>query len=369
MQKVTSFFIGIAATLAVSAPLISSAQIASFGSTGISSTAAVSAQYCPQLAGSLMIGSRGSYVSALQQYLNQRYGNQLVTGYFGTATRANVIRLQEEMGISPIGIVGPLTRGTIQKWCTGNGGGTGWGGGTTSTSLSANPSAGTAPLSVSFNGSVADGNTYIIDYGDGSNSGPLQASCPTLQPYPAYNDLHTSCTISASHTYASIGTYTAHMEQYLACLWSEPRCMTFAAQKNLGQVTITVTSPVTLGGITVSSPVAGATYARGQDMTISWGYPVTPNSTPMVIELYTAAGTPIGPIAVSNATSGSYPWHIPGFPQNYMCTQQYPNGLCGASIPNGQYYIKVSAEQNALSGNPTVIASGQSGVFTIVGAQ
>lgn len=123
-----------------------------------------------------------------------------------------------------------------------------------------------------------------------------------------------------------------------------------------------------IGGVTVSSPSQGQTYSRGQDMTISWGYPVTPNSTQMMLELYTAAGTRVGLIAVSSNTSGSYTWHIPGFPQNYMCTLQYPNGLCGTSIPDGQYYVKVSASNNPLDSNPSIIASGQSGTFTMTGA-
>lgn len=486
MHKTTAFFVGITTLTAVVLPLASSAQ--TYTSTGVSTTVGssftVAPQYCPQLYGNLGFGSRGAQVSALQQYLNARYGNQSVTGYFGAATRLNVIRLQSELGISPVGSVGPITRGKLQQLCTGTGSS---GGGTTvvSTSLSGNPAAGAAPLTVNFTGTVADSNTYIIDYGDGSNSGPLQATCSGLQPYPAYNDLALPCQVHAAHAYSTSGTYTAHLESYLACLWTTPRCMTFAAQKNLGQVIITVGSqnggttgsaslsanpssgsaplsvsftgvaadssqyiieygdgstsgPIqsnclnyalsstytstasydcrltsthtyastgtytasleryigcmwtnprcmiavqplaqatvsvtsqSVGGITVTSPAAGATYARGQDMTITWSYPVTPNSVQMAIELYTAAGVNVGPIAISNATSGSYTWHIPGFPQNYMCTAQYPNGLCGAAIPNGQYYIRVSAETFPFDANPGVIAAGQSGVFTIYGAQ
>jgi PKD repeat protein len=103
-------------------------------------------------------------------------------------------------------------------------------------------------------------------------------------------------------------------------------------------------------------------------MTINWSYPVTPNSTQMMLELYSASGSRIGLIAVSSNTSGSYTWHIPGFPQNYMCTLQYPNGLCGTNIPNGQYYLKVSATNDPFDSNPSIIASGQSGTFTMTGA-
>ena len=92
-----------------------------------------------------------------------------------------------------------------------------------SATLTATPSSGASPLNVSFVGTgVKGGQQYIIDYGDGSHSDALAAldvcmhladgsgGCPKAQ---------------ASHTYATAGTYTATLQPYIACMWTNPRCM------------------------------------------------------------------------------------------------------------------------------------------------
>ena len=76
-------------------------------------------------------------------------------------------------------------------------------------------------------------------------------------------------------------------------------------------------------------------------------------------------GTKIGPIVMPRSDLGTYIWNIPGFPQNYMCTMQYPNGLCGISIPTGKYYIKGTATSDAFSTTATTYATAQTGLFTI----
>jgi len=98
----------------------------------------------------------------------------------------------------------------------------GAGGGGQNTYLSASQTFGAAPLMVAFSaGGLSSGSQYIIDFGDGHNSSPLLAP------------VHTS------HTYAMDGTYTATLQSYAACMWSEPRCL--MATQLLGSVTITVT--------------------------------------------------------------------------------------------------------------------------------
>lgn len=311
---------------------------------------------CPQLSYNLYIGVRdyytGGQVSALQQFLNARYGNQLVTGYFGVMTYANVARFQREQSVYPItGGVGPLTRAAIARMCS-----------TTTppptaTGLSANPAYGTAPLSVSFGGVVSDASQYIIDFGDGTNSGPLPSICTSTN----------SCTISGSHTYGSAGTYNATLSRYISCMYSNPRCM--IAVMPVGQTTIQVQSPVQTNTLSVTSPTAGQVYSRGGQMTISWSgliretFVYEPHAS--IVDLYTAAGVKVGTIAIGNDLKGSYDWHIPGFPQNVMCTMQYPNALCGTNV-QGQYYIMVTAVVgNGFDQNQTVIGTAQSGIFTI----
>src|SRR5689334_1364942 len=64
----------------------------------------------------LRVGSRGSQVSQLQSFLktdSSIYPQGLVTGYFGSMTKAAVIRLQAREGLAADGIVGPITRARI----------------------------------------------------------------------------------------------------------------------------------------------------------------------------------------------------------------------------------------------------------------
>ncbi|HVY72588.1 MAG TPA: peptidoglycan-binding protein [Candidatus Paceibacterota bacterium] len=312
---------------------------------------------CPGLSYNLYMGVRdyytGGQVSALQQFLNARYGNQLVSGYFGVMTYANVARFQREQSVYPItGGVGPLTRAAIARVC----------GGTTTpppttTGFSANPTHGTAPLSVSFAGTVNDASQYVVDFGDGTNSGPLPSICTSTN----------LCTVSTSHTYGSAGTYNASLSRYISCMYSNPRCM--IAVMPVGTVTIQVNSQVQTNTLTVTSPAAGQVYARGSQMNISWGgliretFAYEPHAS--IVDLYTAAGVKVGTIAITNDLKGSYDWRIPGFPQTMMCTMQYPNGLCGTNV-QGQYYIQVTAVVgNGFDSNSQVLGTAQSGAFTI----
>ncbi len=66
---------------------------------------------------SLSFGMKGDEVSALQQILENKgffmYPN--ITGYFGPITKNSVITFQQTNGISPLGIVGPLTRAKLYE--------------------------------------------------------------------------------------------------------------------------------------------------------------------------------------------------------------------------------------------------------------
>lgn len=60
----------------------------------------------------LQLGMRGSDVTALQTFLasdSTLYPQGLITGYFGSLTRAAVMRFQARNGISQVGRVGPQT--------------------------------------------------------------------------------------------------------------------------------------------------------------------------------------------------------------------------------------------------------------------
>jgi peptidoglycan hydrolase-like protein with peptidoglycan-binding domain len=121
------------------------------------------------------------------------------------------------------------------------------------------------------------------------------------------------------------------------------------------------------GSITVTSPTGG-TYTRGNQLPISWsgasgGY----SSVSTILDLYTSGGNKIGTIAIQSGASGTYTWSIPPFPNNRFCTMQYPNGLCGTNIADGQYYIKATLVQGSGFDNGATISSSNSGTFTING--
>ena len=74
----------------------------------------VTADACPFIS-ALSVGSESNEVSLLQTFLYQKgyYPEGKITGYFGGLTKSAVIRFQQAKGISPIGLVGPATRGAL----------------------------------------------------------------------------------------------------------------------------------------------------------------------------------------------------------------------------------------------------------------
>lgn len=74
---------------------------------------------CTNLSRNLSYGMRGNDVTELQRFLvAQNYpggGSWMITGYFGSATRAAVQNFQRAQGLSPVGIAGPQTRAAIQR--------------------------------------------------------------------------------------------------------------------------------------------------------------------------------------------------------------------------------------------------------------
>lgn len=101
--------------------------------------------------------------------------------------------------------------------------------------FSASPQQGPAPLRVDFTYQPnEEGGQYYIDFGDGQ--GQLmdmhQIYCiraPCISPQAAF------------HTYASAGVYTASVSRYIACLYTNPRCM-IAQPPPLAQTTVIVRS-------------------------------------------------------------------------------------------------------------------------------
>lgn len=121
-------------------------------------------------------------------------------------------------------------------------------------------------------------------------------------------------------------------------------------------------------GITITSPSAGQTYTRGGQMPITWsgssdGYA----SASTVLDLYSVQSGKVGTVAIQTGASGSYTWNIPQYSADLACTMQYPNGLCGTDLPNGQYYLKATLVQGTGFDNGAQIATANSGTFSIGG--
>ncbi len=188
---------------------------------------AQAAPSCLRLAYNMGIGARGAAVLELQQTL----GVQPATGYFGPLTRGAVVRWQLQHGISTTGFVGPLTRAAF-------------GCGDVvyppppSTTFSVSPIAGQAPLAVVATIVVparpADTaeicgpiTVAALEWGDGSTT-----------EFPKRLGCSGQSVVVVSHTYAAPGIYTATLSPYIACMYSNPRCM--VASIPIGSVTITV---------------------------------------------------------------------------------------------------------------------------------
>jgi len=189
---------------------------------------------CVDIHHNLTLGSRGAEVANLQNYLiglGYLTGTS-ATGYYGYMTVQAVGKLQVAKSIvssesdPAYGITGPKTRRAIACNTT------------PPPSIefgSIDGTSGTAPFTTRFGAlGLNNSSSYVIEYGDGKNS--LEASKDGKSPLVPSNG-----SIQVAHTYTDAGIYTATLEPYIACMWSNPRCL--MATQSLGQVTITVVSP------------------------------------------------------------------------------------------------------------------------------
>jgi PKD repeat protein len=321
--------------------------------------------FCPVLSYNLYIGlgdrQTQGQVTQMQQYLSTRGMYQPVTGYFGSITRANVAQFQQQYAVYPItGGVGPLTRAAIARTC----------GGTvyppTNGSVSISNISGPNTLAVGQQGTWSI--TTNAPFGSYLSTS-VRWGDEILYPYLAspQGTAYASQQSSFSHTYAQAGTYT----------------VTFTVTDSAGRSSSANTTVVVGSGsgctfncqtgLTITSPVQGQTYSRGGQMPITWSglihqtFAYEQDSS--IVDLYSTASGKVGTIAIQNGIAGSYTWSIPPFPNNQFCTLQYPNGLCGTNIPDGQYYIKVTVVTgNGFDSNATQIASQNSGTFSITGS-
>ncbi len=336
-MKSTSFYsavflgaITVALLIGGVAPAISVAQ-------NTSTTSVVSSQ--PQICSvviNMKRGSRGISVTMLQEFLSDLgYFHAQATGYFGPITGQAVIAFQLAGRLPGTGFFGPMTRGSVAKFhCQIV---------AKSASLNATPSSGAAPLLVSFvGGGLTGGSQYVIEFGDGQNSGPLSAIdvCMHLA------DGSGGCPrVATSHTYSANGSYTATLEPYIACLWSNPRCM--IATQMLAQTTITV-GVAAAPHITTFQPQSGPI---GTSVTLSGsGF-----TSDMIVRF--AEGS------VAHTTSSDGTWISFTVP-NSVGPYCAPNMMCAMYmrlIGPGQYSVYIqSADGSVVSNTVTFAVTGSS---------
>ncbi len=309
--------------------------------------------WCPSLSYNLYQGLTDTYTNGQVSQL-QRYLGLTPTGYFGSLTRARVASLQSQHRLLVTGGVGPLTRALIVQLCSG-------------TTPIPTPTSTVSISSVTpTQGSVG---TQVIIYGTGfTNDNTVRFGIGGTQHLSSYNN-GTAIAYTIPQSVGPCNLVTSGQQMCAAVLQLvTPGTYTLSvsnANGQSGQATFTVLAAAS-NGLSVRSPVAGSMFARGQDLPIIWATDSSvPSSASVTLDLYTQAGVDVGTIAIAQSSASTYTWHIPAFPQNYMCTMQYPNGLCGASIPTGQYYIKATARADGFNTNSAVYGTGQSGLFTI----
>jgi len=197
----------------------------------------------PTLTRSLDLGSTGSDVSALQQFLESKgyYTYPSITGYFGPASEKAVAAFQGANGISPVGSVGRITRAkiaSIRTSCSsqpkgttntqssatssqatlpfgvtlnypGYGGG-GGGGGTSSGGGGSSPTPDTTPPMISSIASSPNGTTATITWttDEAANSQVVYGTTAS------YGSATTSSTLTTSHSIGITGLATSTTYHY-----------------------------------------------------------------------------------------------------------------------------------------------------------
>jgi hypothetical protein len=303
-------------------------------------------------------------VSALQNFLRNRYGDARLTGgYYGQLTTYYVSRFQSEQGVYPVtGGVGPLTRQAIQRACGGYAPAPGPypypypNNNTTTFRLNKDFS-----LNVGETGELRNENltitvTQIVagQYGYGYYYNP--------QPQAVRITVTQGCTPGTYCIYAPSQSYTLEDGDDVDFRGWNIEVRDLGTRDATFRVTETSNHDNNDATIDVTRPTSNDDVRQGDTQKISWNSDNAPSNSSVILELYESGNHRVGTIAVSGDRDGSYTWHVPE--RNTFCTQQYPNGLCGYDL-DGDYYIKASlVEGNGFNGGD-VLDTDTSGTFEI----
>lgn len=364
----------IAALQAQNTTSVSVSGQAASSSTSLSGTV-MSA--CPIFGRSLSIGSTGSDVTALQQFLNaQGYLNVSATGYFGALTKAAVGKWQVAAGVTTsgnagFGTFGPISRNFFSRNCGGTTG-------TTEQPFSADPQSGVAPLAVTFTTSDsinASTTAYSVDFGDGSSEAQMtKGSCVGITAIVGGQG-GIRCTYSVQHTYNSNGTYTAKLLKQpsftcpagLMCAQTESSAFMLPAPQIVATAIITVGSSTTSGTVSfTASPQSGgapltvefsATAPQGTTLGNTVNFGDGTSGTLMVVPTCSSCNE-MGTVSHTYTASGTYNASL----TNNLCSCP-ANGIC--NCPNIPILATTSVTVTATSSSPNISEINAPGTVTL----
>jgi hypothetical protein len=335
---------------------------------------------CITLTRSLKLGDRGSDVAELQKYLSLNagiYPEALVTGHYGPATESAVKRWQSAHGVvasgdafsTGWGVVGTRTRAAMAN-CN-----------TIVSPGSACRGAPSAPL-VEFckNGTwskVYDATGCYVDWKcSGTYTPPAQ--CPPIPVKPScagtlspVNDAN-SCILDWKCALAK----TCPTYQVPNCSLSYRLIEGGIDSSGCKTASICVlrTEPVIL----LSYPPAGASFAAGQTITISWDSRNAPSGAIVQLDLLSASGVSVGDGVMrgcesSGAFAGTCTWKIPRVDEYGYCLRATDTpGICADDFPAvGSYKVRARIQSGiecrgfCLAKPFTIYAFAESGVFGI----
>ncbi|MES2623307.1 MAG: peptidoglycan-binding domain-containing protein [Patescibacteria group bacterium] len=176
----------------------------------------------------LELGSQGTDVSDLQRFLatdSSVYPSGLVTGYFGSLTKAAVTRFQAKNGISQVGRVGPQTMSVINSQMGG-------------TTLGSAPMF-TTPVGVTLNGNTA---TFNVNTNIPSRVSVFYSTSPITG---TENVFVTPMTVTLSGTGVMTGTSLLTANNVVSLPLESNRTYYFRAVATSANGEVSVTYPAT----------------------------------------------------------------------------------------------------------------------------
>ena len=316
---------------------------------------------CINLMWNLSFGSRGTEVRKLQTFLVSRNypggGSWMITGYFGRATQAAVRNFQMEQGLSPVGIVGPMTRAAIARVSCG---GTGY-----------NPYPYPTPPTYTYPPTTPPNNTtcyYTYPY-----------ICPPFNNYQ--NVTLTSLSVTSGQPGSSVTIYGSNFDYANNTVYFGTMPIANVSSYNGTSLTVTVPSTVSQNAVNVY-----VTNTRGTSNTLTFNitgnicqYPYTNCYGSVNIQYLSPSSGSVGTTVTVTGNGFSTTGNTVRFGAGVITGVNSPNGntlsfvipsqLGGTSqfVTQGTYNVSVSnfsgQTSNALTFNVT--SSNSSGAPTI----